>query len=171
MITRTKWFDRKFPTIEDNSLILDIIERLEGTGLRIEHKLHNSGSAYLQSTANNKWSIKKQIGHLGDLEPLWLERIRQIKAGESDLKAADLSNRKTDEAAHDDRKVKELIAEFTEMRAELIAELRACNAEQLNNHSKHPRLGTPMKLVDLAYFVAEHDDHHLATIQEMLESK
>lgn len=171
MITRTKWFDRKFETITDSSLLLDIIERLEGTGLRIEHKLHNSGSAYLQSTANHKWSIKKQIGHLGDLEPLWLERIKQIKAGEPDLKEADLTNRKTDEAAHDAKKVKELIADFTLLRTKMIKELRACTADQLNHESKHPRLGTPMKLVDLAYFVAEHDDHHLATIQEMLTEK
>ena len=28
----------------------------------------------------------------------------------------------------------------------------------------HPRLGTPMRLIDLALFVAEHDEHHLATI-------
>ena len=162
MTTRTKWFERKFPTIEDSSLLLDIIERLEGTGLRIEHKLHNSGSAYLQSTANNKWSIKKQIGHLG---------IKQIKAGESDLKAADLSNKKTEEAAHDAKKVKELIADFSLQRTQMITELRACTSDQLNNASKHPRLGTPMKLVDLAFFVAEHDDHHLATIQEMLNTR
>lgn len=168
MITRTKWFERKFPTIEDDSLLLDIIERLDGTGLRIENKLHNSGSAYLQSTADYKWSIKKQVGHLSDLEPLWLQRIQQIKTGEANLKEADLTNRKTDEAEHDARKVKDLIADFTQQRRKLIKELRACTADQLSNQAKHPRLGTPMKLVDLAYFVAEHDDHHLATIQEML---
>lgn len=168
MITRTKWFDRKFPIIEDSSRLLDIIERLEGTGLRIENKLHNSGKSYLQSTAKYKWSIKKQVGHLSDLEPLWLERVRQIKSGEENLKAADLTNKKTEEASHDDEKVKDLIAQFTRQRADLIAELRTCTADQLSNQSKHPRLGTPMKLVDLAYFVAEHDDHHLATIQEML---
>ena len=28
--------------------------------------------------------------------------------------------------------------------------------------------GTPMRLVDLAFFVAEHDDHHLATIVQLL---
>ena len=28
----------------------------------------------------------------------------------------------------------------------------------------HPRLETPMRMMDLFYFVAEHDDHHLARI-------
>lgn len=168
MIKRTKWFERKFPTIEDSSLLLGIIERLEGTGLRIEHKLNNSASSYLQSSANHKWSIKKEIGHLGDLEPLWLQRVRQIRAGEADLKEADLTNKKTEDAEHDARRVKDLVADFTQQRKKLIEELRSCTASELKHESKHPRLGTPMKLVDLAYFVAEHDDHHLVTIHDML---
>ena len=32
----------------------------------------------------------------------------------------------------------------------------------------HPRLKAPMRLVDHLYFVAEHDDHHLARIWEMV---
>jgi hypothetical protein len=31
----------------------------------------------------------------------------------------------------------------------------------------HPRLRQPMRFVDHLYFVAEHDDHHLATISEL----
>jgi hypothetical protein len=34
----------------------------------------------------------------------------------------------------------------------------------------HPRLKQPMRLVDHLYFVAEHDDYHLARIWEMIES-
>jgi hypothetical protein len=35
----------------------------------------------------------------------------------------------------------------------------------------HPRLKTPMRLVDHLYFAAEHDDHHLARIWELVEGK
>jgi hypothetical protein len=31
----------------------------------------------------------------------------------------------------------------------------------------HPRLKTPMRIIDLFLFVAEHDDHHLARITEL----
>jgi hypothetical protein len=31
----------------------------------------------------------------------------------------------------------------------------------------HPRLKRPMRLVDLCFFVAEHDDHHLATVTRL----
>jgi len=34
----------------------------------------------------------------------------------------------------------------------------------------HPRLKVPMRLVDHLYFVAEHDDHHLARIEELIDS-
>jgi hypothetical protein len=34
----------------------------------------------------------------------------------------------------------------------------------------HPRLKTPMRLVDHLYFVAEHDNHHLARIWELLSA-
>jgi hypothetical protein len=33
----------------------------------------------------------------------------------------------------------------------------------------HPRLKISMRLVDLCYFVAVHDDHHLAVIRERLK--
>jgi hypothetical protein len=32
----------------------------------------------------------------------------------------------------------------------------------------HPRLKTPMRLIDHLYFVAEHDDHHHARIWELV---
>jgi hypothetical protein len=42
--------------------------------------------------------------------------------------------------------------------------------EQLERAALHPRLKTPMRIVDLAYFVAEHDDHHLARVRELMQS-
>lgn len=33
--------------------------------------------------------------------------------------------------------------------------------------SLHPRLNVPMTIVDLAFFDAEHDDHHLVRINEI----
>ena len=42
--------------------------------------------------------------------------------------------------------------------------LQNINESDLEKSALHPRLGTPMRLIDLAFFVAEHDDHHLAQI-------
>jgi hypothetical protein len=32
----------------------------------------------------------------------------------------------------------------------------------------HPRLNVPMRLVDMIFFQAEHDDFHLARISELI---
>ena len=58
----------------------------------------------------------------------------------------------------------DLVTEFSKSRQRLVDLLRNIKDEDLDKASVHPRLGTPMKVVDLAYFVAEHDDHHLAKI-------
>ena len=39
------------------------------------------------------------------------------------------------------------------------------NRWELSAH--HPRLNKPMRVIDLAVFVADHDDYHLAQIDEL----
>ena len=163
---QTKWFDRKFPFMLDNGLLLDIIERLEGTPVRLAGKI-NQISIPKNVVFDERWSIKKEIGHLLDLEPLWLERASQIINNDSQLKPADLTNRKTHETNHDERNMPDLVSEFREARQQLVNLLREVKDEDLEKSATHPRLGTPMRLTDLAYFVAEHDDHHLAKITQL----
>jgi len=165
---KTKWFERKFPIIEDNGLLPSIIERLTGTPARIEEKISMLTSAMLTQKPNDKWSIKEEIGHLVDLEPLWMERIDDLVKGSGELRPADLTNQKTHNANHNATELKILLQQFREQRQQFVTRLRILNEEQLNNSSLHPRLKTPMRIIDLAYFVAEHDDHHLSGITEIL---
>jgi hypothetical protein len=46
--------------------------------------------------------------------------------------------------------------------------LEAVESKALTHTAQHPRMRTPMTLVDHAFFVAEHDDYHLARITELL---
>ena len=160
---QTKWFDRQFPIIHDNGLLPSIIERLEGTGARMFSKVQAIDFNHAREN-KDRWSINKEIGHLLDLEPLWLERANQILNNNPTLATADLTNKKTNDANHDDRNAMDLVTEFSKTRQRFVALLRNAKDADLEKSSVHPRLGTPMKLVDLAYFVAEHDDHHLAKI-------
>ena len=160
---QTKWFDRQFPIIHDNGLLPSIIERLEGTGARMYSKVQTIDFNHAREN-KDRWSINKEIGHLLDLESLWLERANQILNNNPALATADLTNKKTNDANHDDRNAMDLVTEFSKTRQRFVALLRNAKDADLEKSSVHPRLGTPMKLVDLAYFVAEHDDHHLAKI-------
>jgi uncharacterized damage-inducible protein DinB len=164
---RTKWFDRVFPPQQDVGIFPCIMERLEGTAVRLTNKIEPIKEDSLIST-NGKWSIKKEIGHLIDLEPLWLARTLQIIDNQKDLKTTDLANTKTHETNHDARDFTDLIQEFKQHRDKLMSVLRDVTEADLEKAAVHPRLGTPMKIIDLAYFVAEHDDHHLAQMTELI---
>lgn len=167
---RTKWFDRKFPPITDNGLLPSIIERLDGTAARLYYKTGKLDAKLLSASAETGWSIKKEVGHLIDLEPLWLKRLEELVAGTPELSAADLTNTKTNETPHDEREMMDLLQDFFQQRFQLVGRLKGLRDEDLQKSSLHPRLQTPMRIIDLAFFVAEHDDHHLARITELIEA-
>ena len=83
---------------------------------------------------------------------------------------ADLSNRATHDADHDRWPLSQLVDRLEPARRALVAALRGAGDTDLDRSARHPRLGTPMRLIDLAYFVAEHDDHHLARLRQLLEN-
>ncbi len=166
---RTNWFDRVFPPQTDIGVFPCILERLSGTAARLNEKMNVHSRALITLGATDKkWSVKKEIGHLIDLEPLWLARTLEILADKKNLKVADLNNTKTHETPHDARSFDDLIQDFRENRQALMTVLEGVTEVDLKKAAVHPRLGTPMTIIDLAYFVAEHDDHHLAQMSILM---
>ena len=165
---KTQWFNRKFPVIEDNGILPSIIERLAGTPARVEEITAHLEAALLTLKPNEKWTIKEEIGHMADLEPLWLGRLDDLVNGSSELRAADLTNQKTHTANHDATEIKVLQQNFRQQRQQFVDKLLSLTDDQLFSVALHPRLKTPMRIIDLAYFVAEHDDHHLTSIREII---
>jgi len=164
---QTKWFDRKFDFSKAENIFPSLLERLAGTPARLEEKLKTIPSAILEKKPDNTWSIKENIGHLTDLEPLWQGRLEDIKNGEKELRPTDLANRKTDEANHNSKPIEQLLNEFREIRNKTLLMLQDIDEETIFKSALHPRLKTPMRTMDLFLFVAEHDDHHLARITEI----
>lgn len=167
---RTEWFKRTFPAIEDNGLLPTIIERLSGTPGRVEEILGRLDPDLLTLKPDGKWSIKEEIGHLGDLEPLWYGRVEDLVNGATELRVADLTNQLTHNADHNAAKTITLLQRFREQRQSFVDKLLLLTDEQMERSALHPRLKTPMRIVDLAYFVAEHDDHHLARVRALILS-
>jgi uncharacterized damage-inducible protein DinB len=163
------WFERKF-TFEFPVTVYPALRvRLLGTPARLEELTAALGSDALRGKPDAKWSIQENAGHLLDLEPLWLARVDDFQAGRETLSAADLTNRRTHEARHNERSLEEILRPFRDARRELVARLRGLDPALFARTALHPRLQTPMRLVDHLFFVAEHDDHHLARIAELRE--
>jgi uncharacterized damage-inducible protein DinB len=165
------WFERKFEFSFPVELYPNLLARLRGTPARLEETLRGRSQEILVRKPQEKWSAQEHAGHLLDLEPLWLARVDDYVAGSAQLTVTDLQNRKTDEANHNARPLEQILAEFRTARAKLLkrAEEEEVDASLFARAIPHPRLKTPMRLVDHLYFVAEHDDHHLARIWELVE--
>ena len=167
---RTKWTDRTFVFDFPEGWLLDILERLRGTGLRIAEMVSSLSEEEAGfKPGPDKWSMKEHIGHLSDLEELHDGRIDDFISGKEMLRPADMSNAKTNQANHSEKKVEQLIRDFNSKRNKFISRLEKLDDKTQFFKSMHPRLKTLMRPVDVAFFAAEHDDHHLASIREMLK--
>ncbi len=167
-MARIKWTSRRFNFDFPVELYPEMIERLRGTPARLEDRLRSVPDAELRQREGERWSIKENAGHLLDLEPLIDQRLNEYLAGESTLHAADMSNRKTHEAQHNEATVDSLLREFRSHRLTLVERLEALEPSHFGRVALHPRLNVPMRLVDMLYFQAEHDDFHLTRISELL---
>jgi uncharacterized damage-inducible protein DinB len=161
------WFERKFDFSFPIELLPNVRARLRGTPARLEEALRGCSREILTEKAQGKWSAQEHAGHLLDLEPLWLARLENYVATSDQLSAADLTNRKTDEANHNGRPLEHILAGFRVARERLLERVNELDATIFLRSIPHPRLKTPMRLIDHLYFVAEHDDHHLARIWEL----
>jgi uncharacterized damage-inducible protein DinB len=162
------WFERKFEFSFPMELYPNLLARLRGTPARLEEVLRGCSQEILIEKPQGKWSAQEHAGHLLDLEPLWLARVGDYMAGSAQLTVTDLQNRKTDEANHNAQLLETILAGFRGARAKLVKRASGLDASLFARAIPHPRLKTPMRLVDHLYFVAEHDDHHLARIWELI---
>lgn len=161
---QTRWFDRKFDFGKEENIFPSLLERLMGTPVRLEAKIREIPPEFLGQRIGDKWSIKENIGHLTDLEPLWQGRLEDIQNGLPEMRPADLENRKTTQAGHNQTAIETLLQNFRQCRQETLQSLMGIDEAMVFKSSLHPRLKTPMRTMDLFLFVAEHDDHHLACI-------
>jgi uncharacterized damage-inducible protein DinB len=163
----SKWLDRRFGYQPPPGEFPVILERLRGTPARVEEKALRLREALRTHKSGDGWSIQEHLGHLLDLESLWARRTDELLAAAKEMSAADMSNRATRDAGHNARAVAAITAEFRVARDRWIERLDAVTDADVERTSLHPRLKRPMRLVDLCFFVAEHDDHHLAIVTRL----
>ena len=167
-MTQSEWTSRTFNFDFPEGLFPVIISRLKGVYPRIVDLTQNCSDKILSLQINNKWSVKQQIGHLTDLEELHMARINDFKNNANILSAWDGTNKKTFEADHNNKNIKILLEEFKTVREHFIKVLLSFSDHELIKTALHPRLQKQMRIVDMAFFVAEHDDHHITKMWEII---
>lgn len=161
---KTEWFERKFTFGLPKGMLPFYLERLEGTIARLEKKVQAIPESVLSKKLDGKWSIKQNIGHLAEVDEIALRRIDEMKQGVSPMSPAVFEPRQD----YNSQPVQEVLRYFRENRIKNLSEYKSLTDDELQRSSVHPRLQLTMTPVDLAWFDAEHDDHHLVRISEIL---
>jgi hypothetical protein len=163
---KTEWFERKFVFGLPQGMLLFYLERLEGTYVRLEQKVRGIPEDILSNKLDGKWSVKQNIGHLAEVDEIALKRIAEIRNGISPMSPAVFEPR----SDYNAQPVAEVLKYFKTNRQKNLDEYKNIPQKDLDKSSLHPRLKILMTPVDLAYFDAEHDDHHLVRINEILRA-
>ncbi|HVN76010.1 MAG TPA: DinB family protein [Thermoanaerobaculaceae bacterium] len=145
-----------------------IVERVRGTPARLEEVVRSAPPKRMTRRPGGKWSAQEHAGHLVSLEALWHVRLDEFRRGAAALTAADMTNKATDSGDYNRRTLAAILADFRAARGGTVAVLDRLSLEAAGHTAVHPRPGRSIRLVDLCYFCAEHDDHHLAMIRNLL---
>lgn len=163
------WLEYKWSFDFPTGMYRAVVERLRGTPARVEDLLRDATREALVRQPGGKWSVLEHVGHLLVLdEELHHPRIEQYLRGERELLAADMTNRRTHEANFNSADPQALLRQFRAARAEMVAVLDGLTLADAARIARHPRLQRDLRLVDLCFFCAEHDDHHLAVMRQIL---
>ena len=162
------WFEREFKFDLPVWMYPNIIERLRGTPARLEDRFGPLSAEALTRRDGERWLMQEHAGHLLDLEPLEMQRLEDYLAGRETLQAADLQNRRTSEAQYNSQDITKILRSFRDERLAFVRSLEELDDDFILRTALHPRLKKPMRVLDLAFFKAEHDDHHLARISELI---
>jgi exonuclease I len=162
-----RWVEREFEFDLPVGLFPCVVERLRGTPARLEELTRGLSREELTAKPGRLWSIQEQAGHLWDLDELHEGRLEDYARGWEVLRAADMRNRKTEEAGHNAARLEDLLAAFRAARFRFVRRLESLTEAEVAASALHPRLQKQMRIIDMAYFTAEHDDHHLAAVSEL----
>ena len=163
---KLEWFERKFEFGLPVGMLPFYIERLQGTITRMEAKVIGVSEDILSDKLDGKWSVKQNIGHLAEVDEIAERRINEMITGVPTMSPAVFEPGKD----YNQQSVHEVLAYFLRNRTKNIERYNELDQDDLEKSSLHPRLRLRMTPVDLAWFDAEHDDHHLVRINEIIKT-
>lgn len=159
------WFERNLKFGLPAIMLPYYLERLNGTYVRIQFKVKGVTNDILSNRLDNKWSVKQNIGHLAEVDLINNRRIDEMLAGKEMLSPAVFEPKD-----YNPWPIEQVLELLFKNRSENIKKYESLSESDLKKSSIHPRLKVPMTPVDLAWFDAEHDDHHMVRMNEIISA-
>ena len=158
------WFERNLRFGHPPEMLPFFLERLQGTPLRAEAKVKELPDEMLSTRVDGKWSIKEHLGHLAEVDGVANKRLDEMAKG-----VAVLSPAVFEPQNYNPWPIERVLQLLRQQREQNLDKYKKLKPQHLTQSSLHPRLKVPMTPVDLAWFDAEHDDHHLVKINLLIE--
>jgi uncharacterized damage-inducible protein DinB len=142
--------------------VLELLRRQADDTVALVGKLSDRDAEFRY--ADGKWSIKEVIGHVVDVERIFVYRALCFARGETGTLPGFEENDYVARAKFGGRTLGDLVAEFALVRAATVPFFAGLDAEELT------RRGTanhnPYSVRALAYIIAGHERHHAKILAE-----
>jgi uncharacterized damage-inducible protein DinB len=170
IFTPMNWISRQWEFGQTAEDALDSLQLLSGTAEKMHALVHRSDPEKLRQRVDDKWSVNEHAGHLLTMESLWIARLDDFVLGRPTLRPWNGTNADTEAAEFNRQRLGKIISDFAEIRASHLQLLEKFRPAFLSMQAYHERLNRTMTLADHLYFMAEHDRHHLSTIEKLIGS-
>jgi len=169
MSHKENWLEKQFDFNFPPSKYVVFLQFLRETPAKIEAMVESLPKEVLVRREEDSWTIQENIGHFLTAESLFLGRLDDYESDAPILRPARFEDNPTDKANFNDKEIQWILDEFRAQREKYMRRLDALNPEVFEKAILHPRLNKPMRLCDMLSFHAEHDQHHLTRIAELIE--
>lgn len=164
------WVDRHMPLGLPIDQLPFLLERLHGTPERLRELFRDQPPHKLRTRAVDAWSMFDHAAHLLLVQERFHMRIEEYRALCERLSPIGFEDAENRLRGHASRDTGDMLEEFRLERMAFIAEVRSLPKGILPHRAEHPCRGPGMRITDALYWLAEHDDHHLACIRALRDS-
>ena len=78
-----------------------------------------------------------------------------------------MNNQKTIDENYNSKNIDEILLKFKVKRTAFSNKIKILDKSDLKRIVFHPRLQQNLRLIDMAFFICEHDDHHINRMYEI----
>lgn len=164
----TPWSDRRLAYGKEEAELPVLLERVKGTHARLASLVAHAPRERLTLRAHGSWCVVDHIGHLILVQDRFEERADDFAALRDRLCTVDLAHQEVELVKHRSQDMGDLLEEFRLKRAFFARRVEGFDRSTLRHRAYHPCQRIGMTPVDMVHFLAEHDDHHLASIRRLL---
>lgn len=145
-----------------------LIERIQGTHARLAALLRDQPLERVHLRVEGRWSVIEHAAHLIALQDRFEPRAEDFERQRERLCEIRLDGQDAELRRHRVRRLGDVLEEFKLKRQAFTQRVDSFAHNVLEHVAIHPCKARPMRAVDMLHWIAEHDDHHLATIRHLL---